>query len=37
MRTQGFGTMAELVKDIVYQNIEYAGVNTSGKNPNLKL
>jgi len=37
MRTQGFGTMAGLVKDIVYQNIECAGVRTSGNKPILKL
>jgi hypothetical protein len=37
MRTQGFGMMAELERDIFYQNIENAGVNTSGKKPILKL
>jgi hypothetical protein len=37
MRTHGFGTMAELVRDIVYQNIESAGVKASGKDQILKL
>jgi hypothetical protein len=32
MRTQGFGMMAELERDIVYQNIEIAGLKRPGKN-----
>jgi hypothetical protein len=32
MRAQGFGMTAELERDIVYQNIENAGVDTSGQN-----
>jgi hypothetical protein len=31
MRTQGFGMMAELVRDIFDQNIECAGVQFPGK------
>jgi hypothetical protein len=42
MRAQGFGMMAELKRDIVYQNdgyqnIESARVKTSGEKTNLEI
>jgi hypothetical protein len=29
MRTQGFGTIAELVRDIVYQNNDYQNIESA--------
>jgi len=37
MRTHGFGTMAELVRDIGYQNIEKRRSKNVQKRPVLKL
>jgi hypothetical protein len=37
MRAQGFGMMAELERDIVYQNVENAGAIRPGKSQSLKL
>jgi len=37
MRTQGFGMMAELERDIFYQNIENAGVKYVREKTNLEI